>query len=667
MRERDSLTEPTRRTVLGAAGGLLAGVAVTGLGASHPTVSLGSRMFEGNEPSEFTDNVGLESYHSLGGVGPETTSGDAEEPHYGGLFEFRPADDIAVISVFSSRRPTPQRGLAVVDVSDFTRAESPAELNNASLTVLSFVRNDNGAGAWMDAKLSNDGNYAFISQQPVTAVFQELSDGASTNGNGGDPDAKGALVIDISDPGNPEVVAKGEGQSVTGPHNGWYHQIAGREYFFTDAGDVYEFDRTTETLRLESTWDYSGHDLVVQDDPRHGVPILYLCDWNGGFRLFDVSDPTVDDITQYELGVFEMDRAHFGVPTPTLLHGKRLAVAGQENSSDDPGANVDGGQSGFLYLVDCDPVDDVLEGDKEGPVDLGTASDTVPESEWSNTKLELDRWALFTSLEDEWGDVPGFQHEQERAEDPDDEFKQYDGFADFNLSPHNFDINADGTLVVGHYHAGTRFIDITSSLELKEFGYHREFRDIPLDATIEDLLKATPFHWCSVARNGLAFTGGINSGPHVFSSTDDRLEVGSDPVLDADVGLEVDSTAYTAGQTARIDVTVDADEPTQARVRLPTEWEILEGDAYEAETLGVENGAVDEHRTVVTFDGTHTDATLTLLADVGDSTDTVRVGPVEYARPDPDGEFGGGNGISNRLWRKENGTVADFVVAGIGT
>jgi hypothetical protein len=70
MRERDSLTEPTRRTVLGAAGGLLAGVAVTGLGASHPTVPLRSRMFEGNEPSEFTDNVALESYHSLGGVGP---------------------------------------------------------------------------------------------------------------------------------------------------------------------------------------------------------------------------------------------------------------------------------------------------------------------------------------------------------------------------------------------------------------------------------------------------------------------------------------------------------------------------------------------------------------------------------------------------------------------
>ena len=648
-----------------AAAGLFGTAAVAGAGSGHPTVGLRSRMFEGNEPEERSRNVDLESYHSLGGVGSESVSGDASEPHFGGLFEFRPADDVAVISVFSSRRPTPQRGLAVLDISDFTRAESERELNNASLTVLSFVRNDNGGAAWMDAKLSDDGQYAFVSQQPFPAVFLEAGDGATTDGHSADPDAKGALVVDISDPGNPEIVAKGEGQSETGPHNAWYHQIGGGEYVFTNAGDVYEFDRSTETLRPVSFWDLGGHDLVVQDDPRHGIPIMYYSDWNGGLRLFDVSDPTVGDITDQELGVFEMDRAHFSVPTPTLLHGKRLAVAGQENPSSDDGANVEGGQSGFLYLVDCDPIDDVLAGEEAGPVHLGTASDTVPTDQQAAADTELDRWTLFESLETEWGDVPGFQHEQERAEDPDDDFEQYDGFPDYNLSPHNFDINVDGKIAVGHYHAGTRFVDITRDLELESDGYHREYRDIPLDATVEELLKASPFHWSSVLRNGVAFTGGINAGAHVFGHDD--LRVGCDPVLDADVDLEVDSSVYTAGRTERIDVTVDAEEPVRARVRLPTEWDILAGDAHEAETLAVENGAVDEFRTLVTFRGVHRDATLTLLVEVDDATTSRTVGPVEYARPDVDGKFGGGNGISNRLWRKENAAVESVGVLGVDT
>lgn len=663
MRRIERLSQTTRRAVMKAAAGLFGTAAVAGSGSGHPTVGLRARMFEGNEPEERSANVDLESYHSLGGVGPESTSGDASDPHFGGLFEFRTADDIAVISVFSSRRPTPQRGLAVLDISDFTRAESQTDLNNASLTVLSFVRNDNGGAAWMDAKLSDDGQYVFVSQQPFPAAFLEAGDGVTTDGHSADPDVKGALVVDISDPGNPSVVAKGEGQSPTGPHNAWYHQIGGAEYMFTNAGDVFEFDRSTETLRNVAFWDLGGHDLVIQEDPRHGIPIMYYSDWDGGLRLFDVSDPTVGDVTEHELGVFEMERAHFSVPTPTLLHGKRLAVAGQENPSSDDGVNVDGGQSGFLYLVDCDPIDAVLAGDESGPVDLGTASDTIPAEDQADAHTELDRWTLFESSETDWGDVPGFQHEQERAEDDEDDFEQYDGFPDYNLSPHNFDINADGKIALGHYHAGQRFIDITSDLELVSDGYHREYRDIPLDATIEELLKATPFHWSSVLRNGVAFTGGINAGAHVFGHDD--LRVGSDPVLDADVDLEVDGSIYTASRTARIDVTVDADEPVQARVRLPTEWDILAGDSHEAETLAVENGAVDEFRTLVTFRGVHTDATLTLLVQVDDSTTFRTVGPVEYARPDVDSQFGGGNGISNRLWRKENAAVESVGVLGV--
>lgn len=154
----------------GGGGARLGGYRRDGLRAPRRPVA--ERRYNGNEPVEI-DNTALESYHCLGGVGSESVSSDASDPQYGGIFEFRPADDTTVISVFSSRDPTPQRGLVVLDVSDFTCAESKAELGNAGITVLSFVRNDNGAAAWIDAKISDDGKYAFVSQQPYSAAFGE--------------------------------------------------------------------------------------------------------------------------------------------------------------------------------------------------------------------------------------------------------------------------------------------------------------------------------------------------------------------------------------------------------------------------------------------------------------------------------------------------------------
>lgn len=69
----------------------------------------------------------------------------------------------------------------------------------------------------------------------------------TTNGHSADPDPKGMLAVDLRDPGNPAVVAKGEGQAPDGPHNSWHHQIGGREYVFTNAGEVYEFHRDDQS------------------------------------------------------------------------------------------------------------------------------------------------------------------------------------------------------------------------------------------------------------------------------------------------------------------------------------------------------------------------------------------------------------------------------------
>lgn len=675
-----------------AAAGTLGVAAFAGVTGAHKNETAGpyGDQFDGNR-ADAAGNTDVVGYHSLGGIGSSSFSGSPDEPHYGGVSELRVHDDIAVISAFSSRDETPGRGMAILDIGQFTRAESEEELENAELTVLSFFGNENDAAACMDVKLSDDGQYAFISKQPFTALFGETELAGDDDADDGGGDAAAIEVVDISDPGNPKLVTQTSLSVWTlGPHNAWYHQIGGREYVITAHGEdgvtgginVFEFDRDAGTLELVNWWNYSAelaqpgtetdtnggetyvHDVVVQDDPRFGTPVAYLANWNAGMRLLDVSDP--EDIE--ELGVFEQDRAHHTVPAPTLQNGKRVFVVGHENPSshEDLGHVRNDGESGHYYLIDADPIDDVLAGDREDPVYLGCsstlreagvdpASRAAFETYEDNGRTELDYWILFESHDQTFEETPGFEDE---AADDDHE---YEGFDDFNLSSHNFDIDADGNVVAGHYHAGTRFMEITDEFALEPTGYSRVGADVPEDAALETLTTGTPFHWSAVTRNGVTFSSGINEGPQAIAHQE--VTVGDDTPIDADVEREADASLFTAGQTSQVRIHVDSDEPVQVRDRIPGEWEVVGGNVSVEEISG---GA----RKVVTADGTVEEGTVRYFVEVPSEladTGSYTVGPVEYARPDVASEYGGGVSANNFLWRKENGETVTKTVVGLET
>lgn len=675
--------DATRRAVLRATAGAF-GLSTVGSATAHTGTTdgdLGS-YFDSNraDAAENTDVVG---YHSMGGVGPSSESGGSDDPHYGGLSELRVHDDVAVVSVFSSRDPTPGRGLGILDVSEFTRAESADELTDAELHVRSFFGNENGAAACMDVKLSDDGQYAFVAKQPLTALFGEEDDGTDDDTADGGADGAALEVVDISDPDAPELVTQTTLSIwALGPHNAFYHQINGREYVFTTHGEdgltgginVFEFDRDLGSLEHVNWWNFSAelsqpeteiddsggayyaHDVTVQDDPKTGRPLAYLANWDAGTRVLDLSDPTNIE----EIGLFEMERAHHTVPAPTLIDGTRVFVAGHETPSGTRPRTE--GATGHYYLVDADPLDAVLEGDRDDPVYLGLSSTMTDAGVSPATResaamydpddpdrRELDHWILLESAAADWEDAPGFEYEAEHDE-------AYGGFDDFNLSSHNLDVDGDGRVTLGHYHAGTRFLEIDAEEgTLEPTGYSRVGPDVPDDATLGALTSGTPFHWCGVWRNGLAFAGGINGGPQVLSH--EGVDVGRDRPIDASIDRDPDASAFTAGQTTKVTLAVGADEPVRVQDRIPASWDVVAGDVH---TVRIGD------RQVVVADEPIESGTVVYYAEAPAETGTFRFGPPEYARPEAP-LFGGGTGVTSEYPRKENGAIVERTVAAVET
>ncbi|QLG62904.1 LVIVD repeat-containing protein [Halorarum salinum] len=481
-------TEPgiARRDLLRAGTVGVALAATTGTASAHEYGSSGESTDDGDHGHAdggihgATNNVDLLDYHSVGDVGPSSESGRATSPHYGALSEIRVEGDHAYVSVFSSKDPTNNRGLAILDVSAFEDAENASELREAELEVVSFLRNDNDASAVMDVKVSDDGDYVFISKQPYTALFGETDPTADADdGDATTVSAAALQAVDVSDPENPLVVGTYDGWD-TGPHNSWYHRIGGAEYVFgvKDLNDgsaalyVFRFDRTTGALVLVNEWNVDGnlpdlgtggtnyiHDITVQDDERLDGPVGYLSYWDQGLWALDLSDPT--DIQP--LGHFSMGAAHYAEPTPTYVDGKRVVVAGQEISGQEDGS------SGKVYLLDADGLDDGFDG-----------SDNVE---------KLDEW----------------------------EWKSNVTFENFTLSPHNFNVTERGYVHLGHYHGGTRFLRIDEGdWTLAEKGYFQAAEAVPEESKMEGLNHAAPFTWAAVAQNGVTYVSDANTGVYAL-------------------------------------------------------------------------------------------------------------------------------------------------------
>ncbi len=511
--------ELPRRAVLGAAGAAgaaslfpFAGTvsAHEKAGGSDAPASTGSGDHDHTDGSQHdrTGNVEEVGYHSLGGVGPASENGSPASPHYGAITELRAHGDYLYVGVFSSDDPTNDRGMALLDVSEFNAAGTPTELREAELSVVSFLRNDNPAAAVMDVKVSDDGRYVFLSKQPFTALFEETDPTPGTDGDGTSASASALQAVDVSDPANPRVVATYDAWT-TGPHNATYHEIGGSEYLFAvkDLNDgtaglyVLEFDRTTGALLLVNRFTVDGnlldagegglsyvHDITVQDDPRLGKPVGYLSYWDEGLFALDLSDPT--DVSV--LGHFSMDAAHYAEPAPAFVDGTRVVVAGQEVRS------VDDGSSGKLYLLDADGLDDGFDG-----------SDNI---------VELDRW----------------------------EWKSDVSFGNFTLSPHNFDVTDGGYVHLAHYHGGTRFLEIgTGPWELTERGYFQAANEVPESSKMEGLNHAAPFTWSAVQHGGVTYASDVNTGVYALRFKPDSS--GSD-LKDAGLGAGVFGAAGAAAR-----------------------------------------------------------------------------------------------------------------------
>jgi hypothetical protein len=633
------LSETTRRAVLAAAAGTL-GTSAVGVGSAHPESEGDSGDHKKIGEEENIKDTEIAGYHSLGGVGTESVGGTVNEPHYGASTELilHEGRGLAFVGFFSSREPTEDRGLAIIDVSGYLDAESAAEAEDAEMSVVSFLRNDNPAAAVMDVNPSTDGEYVFISKQSVTALFgvRGVGEGTDTNaGQDASPQGDSLQAVDVSDPGNPEVVATWDVWGGLGPHNSNYHRIGGSDYVFACKGAtiadsamyVFEFDRTTETLREVNVYTLSGnlaqgeaglnsedgglpvysHDVVVQDDPKTGDPVAYWANFGGGARILDVSDPA--DIQ--EIGYANGDYvAHYVEPAPTLIDGERYFVIGEEISS---GGGGEGDRSGWYLLANADPAFD----------------DESPSTELD----DFDRWALVGSGAD---------------------------FENFTLSPHNCDLNSNGLMAAGHYHGGTRFFDISGGA-IDEIGHHRgtpeNFEQFPEDAE-GSVSRATPFHWTSELANGLAFSSGINTGTYVFSNTagetDTAPEIGRNPTGSVDIDRADVADAYEGSvgtSTVRIRLEVTSDRPVVVRDRIPADFELDGGD----DAVTYEAGGARYVEFTEPVDGQETRTAFVRLS--GD-TGTFDLGPAQYRIESYDGGDGTGETKYDRdAWRGLPGTV----------
>lgn len=662
--ERDpDLSDATRRAILKGVGATLGVGAVGGVASAHPgSGDHGNEDHEHEEVDEF--QMSTVGYHSLGDLGYEAQSGDPEEPHYGGISELRVHGDIAAVGILSSKEPTVDRGVAILNVREYTRADSKAELEDAEMSVLSFVPNENNLTSVMDVKFSGDGKYLFLTQQPIAGLYAALdgrqpefrSDGESAS----NPTSGGVLAVDLTDPADPAVVGRSE--FAFGMHNCYHHRIAGEDYVFAVSGPLGEpagmfvlrFDRSSGHLQKVNFWahdaeyrqgevgdptnkiatadnQYYAHDVTVIDDPVTGTPYAYLANWNSGARVLDVSDPTNIE----ELGRFKMERAHTIEPVPRTVEGKRLFVVGQENPGPDPDSTDEegdrddlpaAGHTGHFYLVDATGVEN-----GDGRTELGEASgDGRPASGGD----ELAKWRWKDSIQ----------------------------FDNFTYSAHNIDVvdtevNGQRRLfvTVGHYHAGTRVLEVdfpsrtgpavrdedggsgsggaiseggigsgSGGWNLCETGWSRTHENVVAEAKFGSLSAATPYHWCAIEENGVVFASCISTGVYAMTLDDPStpIPVGTRTAPDVRTSIATDGSAFRGGATNQIDISISTEAPVEVRFQLPPGWSVAGGDHTGTWDVGdgtlVEFGAVDD------------EADLRLFATVpsSDSVQSQTLGPL---------------------------------------
>lgn len=697
MSDPGKLPASTRRTVLKAVTGAV-GLGAAGTANAHEKWNSNEDPGEGADEAPETvgesHRVANVGYHALGSAGTPRSDprAEAQDPHYGAVTEIRVHGDYAYVGVFSSDAETPGRGLVIVDVGDYTNADSESDLENARPRVVSYVRNNSTATAVMDVKISDDGDYAFLGTQPYTLLFPSDTDHPERNvrayaegwgeaaqpfPNLGDHSATasggGVVVVDVSDPGNPEVIARHDEFS-TGIHNLYHHRIGGEDYVFLAkglgfySGDtgvyVMRFDRTAHELELVNRWTVEGddrqgevgdnssgfeycHDVEVHDDPRTGRPTAYVAFLGAGFHICDVSDPAdFDHIGQYDMGL-----SHFTTAPPTLVDGRRVAIVSHEVPDDDGGGyrwetNTD--STGTVFLIDADDIYDHVDPE---------TGEKLAEPEARELE-DLDQWTWLSP------DDPSVEGDEVQ-------------WANFTLSPHNSDLSRhvvetdDGLeeefwLHQGHYHGGVRFLKLdTDTWSLEERGFSRPAYDPPESSRMEGLNEATPMIWAAVETNGVTLASDINQGVHAMHH--ERLTVGNGNPTEVSISRADDGSFHTAESVNRVELTVSyPDADVLVRDRLPEGWEVVAGDEHETYRRG--------GSTFVEFEtpaAAGEETTFTYIAErTGGGTTSAVFGPTEISDAGHPARTGGieeDPSAAADLWTAVGGTIDRDIAGGITT
>jgi hypothetical protein len=320
-------------------------------------------------------------------------------------------------------RTNPEGGFAVIDASDPYHPR-----------VVGDFRSEGGA----DIEVTSDGQYVLLETQRTTPGTQTLDNPTAR-------EPRGIAVVDVSDPTHPQLSSFFP-LPTNGPHTATYHRLPdGREIvsiqtydLVTDPGTgaivgtnpgtqrVYLAQLVRDALgaHLEPRGVYEvtdvpppgklyfPHDTYIEEHPITHQLLMYVAYWDAGVRIVDIDDlSNPKEIAQYhDFAPSALAQMHDVHTFPAPLQGRHVLAAAPEI--------ITAPETGQITFIDVT--------DPTHPTKLGY-------------------WHLPGNL---------------TVDQP------------FDFSPHVFDTDPNGMLVMGHYHAGVWLIDAHDPGNATTVGYY---------------------------------------------------------------------------------------------------------------------------------------------------------------------------------------------------
>lgn len=320
-------------------------------------------------------------------------------------------------------RSNPEGGFAIVDLAD---PRAPV--------VVGDFRSEGGG----DVEVTSDGAYALLSTQR-TLPGQQSTDNPTAR------TPRGVYVVDVADKSRP-TLSSFFPLPTNGPHTMHYARVSPQlELVLLQTYDlvgtlapgtldaalpvtqrvhVTQLVRTEQGARLEPLGTYSvnelpqegrlifPHDTFVERHPRTGQLLMYVAYWDAGLRIVDITDPRmpVETAAFDDFAPSGLVQLHDARVFPAPLAGMHVTAVGPEI--------VTAPEAGQVTFLDTS--------DPAAPRKLG------------------------------WWSIPG----NLTVDTP------------FVFSPHVFDTDAQGRLVIGHNHGGVWLVDASDPANATSVGHY---------------------------------------------------------------------------------------------------------------------------------------------------------------------------------------------------